>query len=220
MKHVLLGEPGYPGRLAEVLKSKAPPELYVAGDLECEGSSLGVAGSRSASPELLQIASKIGKWAARQGWILVSGHAKGVDLAAMSACAESGGRVIGVTSDSLKRLAEKGPFASAIRAGSVALCSPFEPDSRFMAWKAMARNKIVYALADAAIVVAADLRTGGTWAGAEEALKFGWSRVGVWLGEGAPQANIALAELGAIGVFAIQEIPELLNRGPRQSALF
>ena len=36
---------------------------------------------------------------------------------------------------------------------------------------AMQQNKTLYALADVALVVNADLRKGGTWAGAEEQLK-------------------------------------------------
>ncbi len=39
----------------------------------------------------------------------------------------------------------------------------------------MARNKYIYCLADAAIVVAADREQGGTWHGAMENLKRGWT---------------------------------------------
>ena len=36
------------------------------------------------------------------------------------------------------------------------------------------RNRLIYCLADYAIVVASDAEKGGTWAGATEALKAGW----------------------------------------------
>ena len=39
----------------------------------------------------------------------------------------------------------------------------------------MARNKYIYCLADAAIVIAADREQGGTWQGAVENLKHGWT---------------------------------------------
>jgi predicted Rossmann fold nucleotide-binding protein DprA/Smf involved in DNA uptake len=35
----------------------------------------------------------------------------------------------------------------------------------------MGRNRLIYTLADYAIIVASDAETGGTWAGATEALK-------------------------------------------------
>ena len=38
----------------------------------------------------------------------------------------------------------------------------------------MGRNRLIYTLADYAIIVASDAETGGTWAGATETLKNGW----------------------------------------------
>ena len=48
------------------------------------------------------------------------------------------------------------------------LISPYDPQAGFSVGNAMSRNKIVYALADAGLVVDAGYNKGGTWAGAVE----------------------------------------------------
>jgi len=62
----------------------------------------------------------------------------------------------------------------------------------------MGRNRLIYALADFALVVSCDAERGGTWAGATEALKAGW--VPVFAAEAAelPEGNRRLAQLGAL----------------------
>jgi hypothetical protein len=47
------------------------------------------------------------------------------------------------------------------------------------------------------VVVSSDFQTGGTWAGAVEALKARWCPVFARAGDGAPQGNRELLRLGA-----------------------
>ena len=54
--------------------------------------------------------------------------------------------------------------------GRLVLVSSFDPAVRFRGWRAMERNKQIYALADAALVVNSDYGQGGTWAGATQQL--------------------------------------------------
>lgn len=54
----------------------------------------------------------------------------------------------------------------------------------FSVGNAMGRNKIIYGLSRCTIVVATDDGTGGTWAGATEALKNHYGRVASWTGAG------------------------------------
>jgi DNA processing protein len=61
----------------------------------------------------------------------------------------------------------------------------------------MGRNKIIYGLADFAIIVSSDYQKGGTWAGAIEALKAGWCPVFVRSGSGMPQGNRELVKQSA-----------------------
>ena len=77
------------------------------------------------------------------------------------------------------------------------LISSFDPDTGFTVPIAMARNRWIYALADRALVVACSEGSGGTWAGAIEALRHG-ARVYVRVGNPARPGNDALAARGAI----------------------
>jgi predicted Rossmann fold nucleotide-binding protein DprA/Smf involved in DNA uptake len=55
-------------------------------------------------------------------------------------------------------------------AGRLVLISPYDPAAGFNVGHAMQRNKLIYALADAALVMSSDYQKGGTWAGATEQL--------------------------------------------------
>jgi DNA processing protein len=63
----------------------------------------------------------------------------------------------------------------------------------------MGRNKLIYTLADYAIVVASDAEKGGTWAGATEALRAKWIPVFTLDHPGMPEGNKMLLQKGAIG---------------------
>ena len=62
----------------------------------------------------------------------------------------------------------------------------------------MGRNRLIYTLADYAIVVASDAETGGTWAGATEALKNNWLPVFALEHEQMPEGNKLLLQKGAL----------------------
>jgi len=74
----------------------------------------------------------------------------------------------------------------------------------------MGRNKVIYGLADFAIVVSSDYQTGGTWAGASEALKANWCPVFVRESPDVPKGNRELRKLGAVGL-PEDELPKISN---------
>ena len=74
----------------------------------------------------------------------------------------------------------------------------------------MGRNKLIYGLAEFAVVVSSDHQTGGTWAGALEALKANLCPVLVRDGDGVPRGNKELLKLGATALPA-SELPEIPN---------
>ncbi|HEY6409982.1 MAG TPA: DNA-processing protein DprA, partial [Ktedonobacteraceae bacterium] len=59
-----------------------------------------------------------------------------------------------------------------IEAGNVLLMSQFHPDAQWVVSRAMERNKVVTGLAQVVIIAEADIK-GGTWEGANGALKQG-----------------------------------------------
>ena len=81
-----------------------------------------------------------------------------------------GGKAAGVLADSLKRSVLNRDHRNYLRDDRLVLLSPYDPQAGFNIGNAMQRNKLIYALADAALVVQSDYGKGGTWAGAIEQL--------------------------------------------------
>lgn len=161
----------YPRRLKVRLKHDAPAVLYGCGEREIlDTGGLAVVGSRHVDDELVAYTEGIGRLAAQAGKTLVSGGARGIDQAAMRGALEAGGRVAGVLADSLERTALQREHRDLLLDGRLVLVSPYDPGAGFNVGHAMQRNKLIYALADAALVVSSDLGRGGTWAGATEQL--------------------------------------------------
>jgi predicted Rossmann fold nucleotide-binding protein DprA/Smf involved in DNA uptake len=130
---------------------------------------------------------------------VVSGGARGVDQISMNAAFEAGGVVIGVLAENLLKKSVERKNRHAIAEGRLLLLSPYHPNARFTVGTAMGRNKLIYAMADYGLVVSADYKKGGTWAGATEELKRNNPRpIFVRTGSNVPQGNSKLLELGAI----------------------
>lgn len=161
----------YPQRLKARLKEASPPLLYGCGEAPAlDEGGLAVVGSRHVHEALIAFTEEVGRLAASAGKTLVSGGARGIDQAAMRGALEAGGRVTGVLADSLERTAMNRAHRNMLLDGRLVLISPYDPNARFNVGHAMQRNKLIYALADAALVVSAEEGKGGTWAGATEQL--------------------------------------------------
>lgn len=161
----------YPRRLKARLGTGAPAVLYGCGDVRLlEGGGLAVVGSREVNDELIAYTEAVGRLAAQSGRSIVSGGARGVDQAAMRGSWANGGKAIGILADSLEKAALNAEHRDALRDQRLVLTSPYDPNAGFNVGNAMQRNKLIYALADAALVVNSDVNKGGTWAGAKEQL--------------------------------------------------
>lgn len=161
----------YPQLLKDRLKDDRPPVIYGCGERSIlEGGGLAVVGSRDVDEALIDYTESVGRLAAKAGKTLVSGGARGIDQAAMRGALEAGGRVIGVMADSLEKAAMNREHREMLMEGQLVLISAYDPGAGFNVGHAMQRNKLIYALSDAALVVNSDLGKGGTWAGAVEQL--------------------------------------------------
>jgi predicted Rossmann fold nucleotide-binding protein DprA/Smf involved in DNA uptake len=161
----------YLQQLRERLEDKAPALLYGCGDASLLATGgLAVVGSRNAAPPLLTYTGRIGQLAAQAGKTIVSGGARGIDQASMQGALEAGGKAMGVLADSLERAVLRREYRSPLMEGRLVLVSPYDPMAGFNVGNAMQRNKLIYALADAALVISSDYQKGGTWAGAVEQL--------------------------------------------------
>ena len=161
----------YPHKLKKRMREKAPPVLYGCGNRGLmEGGGLAVVGSRHVNEDLIRYTESVGHLAAEADLGIVSGGAHGVDQASMRGALTAGGRALGVLSNSLERAALNRNNRAPLMEGRLVLVSPYDPAVRFQVWNAMDRNKLIYALADAALVMNSDHGKGGTWAGATEQL--------------------------------------------------
>lgn len=161
----------YPRRIKARLREDAPAILYGCGEMALlETGGLAVVGSRHVDDALIDYTMTIGRLAANAGKTIVSGGAKGIDQAAMRGALEAGGKVCGVLADSLEKTAMNREHRNMLLDGKLTLISPYDPSAGFNVGNAMQRNKLIYALADASLVVSTDINKGGTWTGAVEQL--------------------------------------------------
>jgi predicted Rossmann fold nucleotide-binding protein DprA/Smf involved in DNA uptake len=192
-------DPDYPKRYLLRLKESAPPVLFYAGEPALLGQpGIAVVGSRRLDPVGQECAAYIGNACGLLGLVLYTGGAKGVDSLSMAASLEARGAAVCLLADSLIRSVRQERTRNALDRGDLCLATPYSPDAGFSVGAAMGRNRLIYTLADYAIIVASDLEKGGTWAGATEALKAGWIPLFVLDHPAMPAGNRALLERGGI----------------------
>lgn len=189
----------YPHRLRSHLGRSAPSLLFGVGDgAALDRGGLSIVGSRDIDAEGEAYTAEVARQCARENIPVVSGGARGVDEIALSAAFDAGGYAVAALAEGLGKASLAAKYREGIREERLVLVSPYAPHAGFSVGNAMGRNKLIYALGDAALVVNASLRTGGTWAGAEEELKRERARpVFVRLTETRLEGNEALVKLGA-----------------------
>jgi predicted Rossmann fold nucleotide-binding protein DprA/Smf involved in DNA uptake len=207
-------DPEYPARYKSHLKEKAPPLLFGAGDKSLlQGGGVAIVGSRNVDTEGEQFTRSAVDECVYNRIPVVSGGARGVDQIAMRAALEGGGVTIGVLADNLLKASIERHARYAIAEGQMLLISPYHPHARFTVGSAMGRNKLIYAMADYGLVISAEHKKGGTWAGAEEELKRDTSiAVFVRAGDNVPIGNKKLLELGALNWPTITKREDLLQQ--------
>lgn len=196
---VTIADDAYPARLVERLGLDAPPVLFGSGDATgLDGGGLAIVGSRDVDEAAVAFTERLASAAVRGGTRVISGGARGIDVTAMRAAAAADGFVVGVLPEGVERRLREGETRIAVASGRAVLVSPYHPGAAFSAGAAMGRNKIIYGLADVAVVVSSAVDSGGSWTGALEAMAGGWTPVLVREGPGAPDGNRALIEKGAV----------------------
>jgi len=193
-------DPDYPELLRARFQERAPALVYGCGEKTLlQNGGLAVVGSRGADAQALEFTQLVGQLAATAGVTIISGGAKGVDRAAMQGALEAGGATVGVVADQLSRMAVAPDCREPIRDGRLTLLSLIDPAAGFNVGNAMQRNKIIYGLADAALVVSSEANKGGSWAGAIEQLdRFKSCTIYVRTSAGAPDGNRELQSRGAL----------------------
>ena len=197
----------YPKHLKSALGELAPPILHGFGSRSILSKiGIGVVGSRNASNDVLSVAQSAGRLCAEKQIPLVSGAAKGVDQSAMAGCAGAGGLVIGIMADSLIKASRNAEMRELSLDERAVFISPYSPSAPFSVGNAMGRNKLIYGLSRNVLVASSDLKKGGTWAGAIEAINNDFANVLVWDSGTAIEGNKELINKGATGITDIDQI--------------
>ena len=178
---------GYPAILRQRLGGESTGCLWAKGNVELLNfRAVSLVGSRELNPENEKFAAEVGAEAAQQGYVLVSGNARGADRVAQNACLENGGCVISVVADGLEA---KAPDDRILYLSEDGFDLPFSP------MRALRRNRVIHALGDKVLVAQATLQSGGTWDGTVRNLRFGWSPVYCY--NDGSEAALTLARMGA-----------------------
>lgn len=194
---------GYPLRVRQMLGEDSPGCLWAKGDKALLGKPcVSLVGSRELREENRRFAEEAGRQAALQGYVLVSGNARGADKTAQQACLEAGGSVISILADALESHSEK---------ERVLYLSEDSYDLGFSAQRAHSRNRVIHAISPLVLVAQSSSRTGGTWKGTERNLRLGWSRVCCF--DDGSEASRAMEAAGAMTVEmeALRDLPALEN---------
>ena len=158
--------PHYPARL-RLLGQDAPTVLFCRGDSSLlQRPAVALVGSRELTEAGRTFARRVGELAALEGFVLVSGNARGADQTAQEACLAAGGAVISVLPDSL---ADHDPAGERVLfVSEQGWHLPIAP------YRALDRNRLIHALGEKTLAAQSRL-TGGTWSGSLENLRRGWS---------------------------------------------
>lgn len=181
------------------LGAHMPQFLFVLGNRKLlSRRTIAVSGSREIEEKTVGISRRIGREIARQGCTLVCGGAWGVDTAVQRACLDAGGSLILVPAYPCDELLRQRYLRAALEKGRLLMACDAWPQERFSAQKALTRNHTIYALGDAAIAVAARNGVGGTWRGATDCLRGGYTPLFVVNESGADFVGTrAMLSLGA-----------------------
>ncbi len=177
----------YPIRVRKCLGDDSPGCLWAKGDISIlHKPCVALVGSRELNDENRRFAEQVGMQAAKQGFVLVSGNARGADKTAQEACLRAGGNVICVVADSLEKHKEK---------DSVLYLSEDGYNNAFSSQRALSRNRIIHSLSPMTFVAQSSMESGGTWSGTTLNLNCHWSSV-FCFDDGSPAA-CAFSEMGA-----------------------
>ena len=159
----------YPYILRKKLGLDCPGCLWAKGNLDLlQKPAVSLVGSRVLREENAAFAREVGRQAARQGYVLISGNARGADQTAQNACLEAGGKVIAVVADALTDQPANDRILYISEDGF---------DLPFSGLRALSRNRIIHTMGQITLVAQCSFEKGGTWDGTKTNLKKGYSPV-------------------------------------------
>ena len=198
--------PSYPLAVRRRLGLDSPGVLWAKGDATLLNQpAVAVVGSRELEADNRKFAEAAGCEIAKQGYVLVSGNARGADKAAQNAALEAGGKVISVVADSL----QKQPVVR-----NVLYLALDDFDAPFSAQRALHRNHVIHSMAQLTIAAQCTLGKGGTWEGILANLKHGWNPVCMFCDGSDGMAELQNRGVQPIPIQALCDLPALAEQNP------
>lgn len=180
----------YPMRLRRGLGNDAPGCIWYKGDISLlQRAAVSLVGSRDLRPPNMDFAKEVGEQAARQGFVLISGNARGADRTAQDACLAHGGCVISIIADQLYKYKQ---------ADNILYISEDGFDLTFSSQRALHRNRVIHCLGSKVFVAQCANGSGGTWSGTLQNLRGGWSPVYCY--DDASGGSLELMKRGCTGI--------------------
>ncbi len=196
----------YPLSVRRRLGVDAPGVLWAKGDVTLlNRPAVAVIGSRELREENRNFAEEAGRQIAKQGYVLVSGNAKGADRTAQDACLEAGGKVISIVADSL----QKQPLTE-----GVLYVSLDDFDKVFSPQRALHRNHLIHTMASLTIAAQCTMGKGGTWEGILANLKQGWTPVCIFADGSEAVGDLQNRGVQTIAINDLLDLSTLAQQNP------
>jgi DNA processing protein len=207
VEEITAGHEHYPGQYKTFWGDNMPGVLYCLGNSSLFTDKIVmICGSRDVSKKGLEIAYKCGRLCAEMGYIVASGYARGVDMAAHQGVLENGGGTIAILPYGLGKFRRNNVLSEVFDFNSFLAVSELPLSFPFTAGNALRRNKLLVALSHAVIVVESREK-GGTWFSAKYA---GSKNKPLYYFEGL-RKDVApkLKSVGGIRLRTIKGVPDL-----------
>lgn len=140
-----------------------PKKLFIRGKLPAKRvKTVAIVGTRKPSAYGREIATKIASECAKNGIVVVSGLALGIDSIAHRAAIDSGGKTIAILANGVDKIYPRSheDLGQRILQTNGAILSEYPNNTPARPWQFLARNRIVSGLADAVVIIEAASRSG------------------------------------------------------------
>lgn len=191
----------YPNSCRNKLGLDSPGCLWAKGDITLLNQpAIALVGSRNLRQENAAFAKEVGRQAALQGYVLISGNARGADKQAQESCLAAGGQVISIVADSLE---------NCVDTSGVLYLSEDGFDLPFSTIRALSRNRLIHSMGQLTLVAQLQLGTGGSWSGSVQNLRNGWTPIACF--QDGSEASNQLVQMGAnaVDIYDLQDLESL-----------
>lgn len=184
----------YPQQLRRRMNEAAPPVFYRCGNAELLSRPMlaivGISGVKT-TPEVRDSVETLVRNGVRLGYTILAGGELGVSRVAQKFAGEYGGTLVEVLGGDMSARIQEEEIRAMLDEGRAAVISMEHPDALFTVSHAIARNKLLFSLAEAAFIFNTDGKRGES-----DALRNGYCDwIYAWTGN---QTNQSLISKGAI----------------------